>query len=232
MAQVDDPAAVAAARQILGIENGEPADGRAAALLETFYALAQLTPRAEVPEHLADRLAVGLVDTPRPSGVPPGEAPGHTHAGGGAGARLRRLFARSVRVPAVALALLILGLALSIAANVLQTRSAHFRPETALHLEGTPAAPAAKGVVLRDGSNVMLHAEGLSQLMSGNRYVAWAVSEDSIAWLGTLTMLDTQSARLLTSSAQAPETVVVTIESTASPPAPSGPRVLAGSASR
>ena len=143
--------------------------------------------------------------------------------------RLLRLPLRTVRLPALALVLLIAALLVAFTALALRSPASAFLPEDALHLEGTGAAPNAGGIVLRDGEELVLFADGLDQLTSGNRYDAWSVSNDSATWLGSLTMLDSGKARLVARGEELPEAVIVSIESTGSTQSPQGPHVLSSS---
>jgi hypothetical protein len=218
MAGLTDGARAAAA-EIAGADPARAPDQSASRYLEAFYALAQLTPVVSAPPELWREISQRRAARSRPDD--PAAKPS-----------IRR---RRVNVPRLrllrttSLILLVVALALSVTVNILFSRRDGFRPETAVYLSGTEAAPRAVGSVLMDGDALVLHTEGLAELTSGNRYVAWA-ADGAPVWLGSLTMLDSRSARLTTRVATPPESIIVTIETSASPSAPSGPLVLTGTA--
>jgi len=225
LARLDD-SATAAARQILGLEEVAYAktgvgDDRVQALLQAFYSLAQLTPDIPLPDSVTtrvdERLASGAT-------LPPTDTPPVT----GGRSPARRALAARVRMPVTAVVMIVLALAISLAANLLLSRAGKFRPEVAVHLTGTASAPETQGVVLFDGNQLVLHASGLAELTSGYRYVAWDASGTEPQYLGSLTMLSDSTARLLRSSDAVAPVVIVTIEPSASPTNPTGPRVLVG----
>jgi hypothetical protein len=227
LARVDDPSA-AAARQILGLEEVPYAesgtgDDRVQAFLQSFFSLAQLTPDVPLPDSVAtrvmDRLAAGDDEEDPTAAEQPGRGPGSLVT--------RALMARA-HVPITALVMLIAALCLSIGANLLLSRATPFRPESAIYMVGTGSFPEAKGVLLFDGRRIVFHASGLAELASGYRYVAWSAAETEPRYLGSLTMLGSRSARLLASADAVVPVVVVTIEPSASPAAPSGPQILVG----
>jgi hypothetical protein len=226
LALVDEPSATAS-RQILGLpevayaESGKD-DNRVHGLLQSFYAMAQLTADVPMPESLAarvlDRLAVGEDANATQSNT---TSPASQSL-------VTRVLKARVRIQTTALVMLIAALVLSIGANVLLSRTGPFRPESAIHLVGTGSSPEARGVLLSDGKQIVLHASGLAQLANGYRYVAWSAAEAEPRHLGSLTMLGDSDARLLASADTVEPVVIVTIEPSASPAAPSGPQILVG----
>lgn len=217
MPREDDPSIIAAGR----IQNADPAAERSnptVAHLESFFALALLTPDVAPPPELEERIEQltreTMVDLPNPPSR-------QRHW-------LTNLFVRPSRVPLVALIMVIVALALSMAANVLLLRSSGFRPETALYLIGTEAATGARGVLLSEGRSHTLHVSGLEQLTRGYRYVVWTHDGTVYRWAGSITMLDGGNGRLLMSDPNALESIEVTIEETGKSAIPEGPRVLVG----
>ena len=233
MARVDDASATAA-RVILGLDDlsapesgGETESGsetdRVHALLEAFFSLTQLTPRVPIPEELATRLNERLAAT---SGADSRQT---TVRRRGLASGLARMASSRVHLPRTAMVMLVVALVLSVGANILLCRAGEFRPETAIHLAGTGSAPEARGVVLFDGARVVVHADGLAELASGYRYVAWNSSGIGSEHLGSLTMLSSNSGRLVTSVKELMPVVVITIEPSAAPASPAGPQILVGS---
>jgi len=225
LARIDEPSAVAA-RQILGLEqpptgDTAPTGDRVQALLQSFYSLAQLTPDVPVPESLENRLTERLEALHAPE---PPEATSAT----GRPPLIRRVLAHHSRLPTTAVIMLVVALVLSVGANILMSRTHDFRPEVAVHLAGTGSSPDARGVLLYDGRQIVMHASGLAELASGYRYVAWGSAEDLPVNLGTLTMLGSSTARLVARANLVETPVIVTIEPTGSSPGPSGPRILMG----
>ncbi len=229
MARIDDSSATAA-RRILGLEEvvyaeSGAGDDRVQALLQVFYSQVQLTPDIPLPEEVVTRvkrrLAADAESRPADTDSAPTDA---------TRSLARRALTTRVRMPVTALVMLVAALLLSIGANLLLSRAGEFRPEVALHLIGTGASPGTKGVVLFDGKRIVLHASGLAELTSGYRYVAWNVSGTEPQYLGSLTMLSDSTARLLTSADELMQTIVVTIEPSASPAGPAGPQILVGRA--
>ena len=247
MARIDDPSA-AAARRILGLEEVSYAqsgtgDDRVQASLRAFYSLAQLTPDISLPEEVTARvdrrLATGIGSVPINAEGPPADLP-RPRSGRQPVVRKRpafgvrewakRALTARVGMPTTALVMLVVALALSVGANFLLLRSGQFRPEVAIHMIGTGSSPDAKGVLLFDGKQIVLHASGLVELTSGYRYVAWNASGSEPQYLGSLTMLSDSAARLLTAADALVPVVVVTIEPSASPANPTGPQILVGRA--
>jgi anti-sigma-K factor RskA len=226
LARVDEPSATAA-RQILGLpevtyaESGRN-DNRVQALLQSFYSMAQLTAEAPIPEHLATR----VLD--RPAAGEDNQAPQSRTRSSETQSIASRLLSARIRIPTTALVMLVAALVLSIGANVLLSRTSPFRPESAIHMVGTGSSPDARGVLLFDGGQTVLHASGLAELAEGYRYVAWSAAETQPRYLGSLTMLGNNNARLLASADAVKPVIVVTIEPSASPASPSGPQILVG----
>jgi hypothetical protein len=227
MADIEEPAALAA-RRILRSEippsPDSPEDDPAVeGLLQTFFSLVQLIPETPVPDDVAGRIE-GLLRTT------PGEKPITPRPAAGPARRLTAVVTHRVRVPAVALIFLVAGLILSLVANGLLSRARGFRPEQAVYLAGTESAAAARGVAMHDGSTLVVHADGLAELTTGYRYIAWEITDQGPGHLGTMTMLSRDSARLIVSRERVGPLIVVTIESGAAPSGPTGPRVLVGRA--
>jgi len=227
LARLDDPA-TAAARRILGLEDVALAesgvgDDRVQALLQAFYSLAQLTPDIPLPDAVTTRVNERLASEATLPQTDPPPATGNRSSA-------QRAVAARVRMPVTAVVMIVVALAISLAANLLLSRTSQFRPEVAVHLTGTAAAPETQGVVLFDGNQLVLHASGLAELTSGYRYVAWDASETEPQYLGSLTMLSDSTARLLLSSDTVVPVVIVTIEPSASPTNPTGPQILVGRA--
>lgn len=217
MRREDDSSIIAAGR----IQKGDPAAEQSnltVAHLESFFALALLTPEVAPPPELEVRIgklswetAIELPDAP--------SKPRHW---------LIELFFRPSKAPLVALIMVIVALILSIAANVLLLRSNGFRPDTALYLIGTEAATEARGVLLSEGESHTLHVSGLEELTRGYRYVAWIHNGTAYQWAGPITLLDGGNGRLLMNGSSDLESIEVTIEETGKSATPEGPRVLVG----
>lgn len=239
MDRVADPT-IDAARQILGLarehDTGfEHRDDAVREVLETFYALAQLTPHVRIPSSVVDALPrppATSTDDPGSDGTAarqtkvPGRKLRHNRS------RMRTLahtvLTARIRVPVPAFVMLTVALVLSLAANVLLPRAGEFRPEAAVHLTGTDSSPSARAVLLTEGSRIIVYASGLAELADGYRYVAWTNAGSQYRYLGSLTMLSTDTARLITTSDELVSAVVITIEPSTVPALPAGPRVLVG----
>lgn len=241
MTQIDGSSATAA-RRILGLEEVTYAesgvgDDRVQALLQTFYSLAQLTPDLPLPEAVTngvnEQLAAETDGMPTSNGNELVDLTGPLSANRRVverRQRVKRALTARVRMPITALVMLVAALALSIGANILLSRAGQFRPEVAVHMTGTDSSPGSRGALLFDGRQMVLYASGLAELTSGYRYVAWNASGSEPQYLGSLTMLSDSTARLLISADAMVQIVVVTIEPSASPGAPTGPPILVGRA--
>ena len=234
MARIDDSSATAA-RRILGLEEvlyaeSGAGDDRVQALLQAFYSLAQLTSDIPLPEEVAARVNQRLSTDAKRSPAIAVRAQSGSRPAIGKRSWVQRALTARMRVPVTALVMLAVALVLSIGANILLSRTSGFRPEVAIHLIGTASSPGTKGVVLFDGKRIVLYADGLAELTSGYRYVAWNASGTESRYLGSMTMLTDSTARLLTSADALGPVIVVTIEPSASPAEPTGPQILVGRA--
>lgn len=240
MDRVEDPA-IDAARRILGLGSerapgSEPGEDAVREVLETFYALAQLTPDVHIPSSVVDTVTrPPATSTPDPhsDGMAARKTKvsrrGFRHNRSRTRTLAHTVLTARVRVPVPAFVMLTVALVLSLAADVLLPRSGEFRPEAAVHLTGTDSSPSARAVLLAEGSRIIVYASGLAELADGYRYVAWTTAGSQHRYLGSLTMLSTDTARLITTSDELMSAVVITIEPSTVPAVPEGPRVLVGS---